>query len=99
MLGKIEERIGRLPMSNRGVVGEFWRASILCVRPFHPVRAPFRSDKRIGKVLGFPRDLVTHELHDAHGVGRVGVIGEDEFGDQRSPPPMIRRTVKRFLFG
>jgi hypothetical protein len=35
----------------------------------------------IRKVLCFPRNPLAAELHDAHGVGRLAVICEDEFGD------------------
>jgi hypothetical protein len=31
----------------------------------------------------FPRDLVVSELHDAHSVGRLAVICQDEFGDPK----------------
>jgi hypothetical protein len=37
----------------------------------------------IRKVLCFPRNLVAPELHDAHGVGRLAVIGQDEFSDPK----------------
>src|SRR5258707_15101941 len=59
------------------------RASRLCVHPFDPLSAPCRSHEWIGKVLCFPRNLVVPELHDAHGVGRLAVICQDEFGDPK----------------
>src|ERR1700688_3100581 len=59
------------------------RASRLCVHPFDPLSAPCGSDEWIRKVLCFPRNLVVPELHDAHGVGRLAVIGQDEFGDPK----------------
>jgi hypothetical protein len=31
----------------------------------------------------FPRNLVVPELHDAHDVGGLAVIGQDEFGDPK----------------
>src|SRR5271165_2879249 len=59
------------------------RASRLCVHPFDPLSAPCGSREWIRKVLGFPRNLVAPELHDAHGVGRLAVIGQDELGDPK----------------
>ena len=35
---------------------------------------------------GFRAYLVTQELHDAHGVGRLAVISQDEFGDPQIAP-------------
>jgi hypothetical protein len=32
---------------------------------------------------GFPAQPVAPELHDAHSVGRLAVIGQDEFGDPK----------------
>src|SRR6202035_2492913 len=61
------------------------RASRLRVHPFDPLRARCRSHEWIRKVLGFPSNLVVLELHDAHGVGRLAVIGEDEVGDPNIP--------------
>src|SRR6476646_9414588 len=59
------------------------RASRLCVHPFDPLSAPRGSHEWIRKVLCFPRNLVIPELHDAHGVGRLAVICQDEFGDPK----------------
>src|SRR5208282_4060930 len=59
------------------------RASRLCVHPFDPLSAPCGSHEWIRKVLCFPRNLVPPELHDAHGVGRLAVICQDEFGDPK----------------
>src|SRR6202044_180660 len=61
------------------------RASRLCVHPFHQLSAPCGSHEWIRKVLRFPRNLVASELHDAHGVGRLAVICQDEFGDPKIP--------------
>jgi hypothetical protein len=58
-------------------------ASRLCVHPFDPLSAPCGSHEGIRKVLCFPRDLVALELHDAHGVGRLAVICQDELGDPK----------------
>jgi hypothetical protein len=55
------------------------RASILCVHPLNPLSTPCRGHEWIREVLGFPRNLVVPELHDAHGVGRLAVICQDEF--------------------
>src|SRR5271166_486081 len=46
-----------------------------------PLRARGSGFERVGKVLGLAGHLAIHELHDAHGVRRPAVIGEDEFGD------------------
>ena len=59
------------------------RASRLCVHPFDPLSARCGSHEWIRKVLCFPRNLVVPELHDAHGVGWLAVIGQDEFGDPK----------------
>src|SRR5271154_3128998 len=59
------------------------RASRLCVHPFDPLSAECGSHEWIRKVLCFPRNLVALELHDAHGVGRLVVICQDEFGDPK----------------
>src|SRR6266481_9617606 len=59
------------------------RASRLCVHPFDPLSAPCGCHEWIRKVLCFPRNLVAPELHDAHGVGRLAVIRQDEFGDPK----------------
>src|SRR5271170_3539416 len=58
-------------------------AARLCVHPFDPLRARCGSHEWIRKVLCFPPNLVFPELHDAHGVGRLAVIGQDEFGDPK----------------
>src|SRR6201998_2735764 len=55
----------------------------LLVHPFDPWSARCGSHEGIGKVLGFPRNLVAPELHNAHGVGRLAVICQDEFGDPK----------------
>src|SRR5580700_140655 len=65
-----------LPLANS-------RASRSCVHAFDPLSAGCGSREWIRKVLGFPRHLVAAELHDAHGVGRLAVIGQDEFGDPK----------------
>src|SRR5215472_9508905 len=61
-------------------------ASRLCVHPFDPLSAPCGSHEWIREVLCFPRNLVVLELHDAHGVGRLAVICQDEFGDPKITP-------------
>src|SRR4249920_656265 len=57
--------------------------SRLCVHPFDPLSAPCGSHEWIRKVLCFPRHLVVREFHDAHGVGRLAVICQGEFGDPK----------------
>src|SRR5271155_5400312 len=59
------------------------RASRLCVHPFDPLSARCGSHEWIRKVLCFPPNFVAPELHDAHGVGGLAVIGQDEFGDPK----------------
>src|SRR6516164_8716089 len=71
----------------------------LGVHPFDPLRAPGTRLEGIRKILCFTCNLFVTELHDAHGVGRLTVIRQDVFADQRSPLPMTRRTAKRFLLG
>src|SRR5277367_3222484 len=51
--------------------------------PFYPLSAPCGSHEWIRKILCFPRNLVARELHDAHGVRRLAVICQDEFGDPK----------------
>src|ERR1700739_2821809 len=59
------------------------RASRLCVHPFDPLSAPCGSHEWIRKVLCFARNLAVPELHDAHGVGRLAVIRQDQFGNPK----------------
>src|SRR5208282_6707486 len=59
------------------------RVSRLCGHSFHPLSARCGSHEWIGKVLCFPRNLVAVELHDAHGVRRLAVICQDQFGDPK----------------
>jgi hypothetical protein len=51
----------------------------MVVHPFDPLSAKCGGHEWIREVLRFPRHLVALELHDAHGVGRLAVIGQDEF--------------------
>src|ERR1700688_3462632 len=55
----------------------------LCVHPFDPLSAKCGSREWVGKVLCFTRNLVAPELHDAHGVGRLAGICQDECGDPK----------------
>src|SRR5579864_5073801 len=71
-----------LQTANGGIVRNS-RASSLCVHPFDPLSAGCGRHEWIRKVLCFPRNLVVPELHDAHGVGRLAVICQDEFGDPK----------------
>src|SRR5580704_6598216 len=59
------------------------RAWRLCGHPFDPLSAKCGSREWIRKVLRLSRNLVSAELHDAHGVGGLGVISQDEFGDPK----------------
>src|SRR6202167_33766 len=83
------------------------RASRLCVHPFDPLSAPCGSHEWIRKVLGFPRNFVAAELHDAYGVGRLAVICQDKFGDPEitaandssdSKPLLARLTCALVLY-
>ena len=83
------------------------RASRLCGHPFDPLSAECGSREWIREVLCFARNLVARELHDAHGVGRLGVIQEDEFGDPKitaandssdSKPLLVRLTLALALY-
>src|ERR1700746_49693 len=88
----------------------FWpsvSASRLCGHPFDPLSAECGSGEWIRKVLCFARNLDAIEFHDAHGVGRLGVICEDEFGDPKitaaddSPdrkPLFVRLTLALALY-
>src|SRR5271165_3784783 len=42
--------------------------------------------ERVAKVLGLAGHPAIQELHDAHRVGRLAVIGEDEFRDPEVAP-------------
>src|SRR5271170_7736735 len=55
----------------------------LCVPSFDQLSAPRGSHEWIRKVLCFPRNFVVPELHDAHCVGWLAVICQDEFGDPK----------------
>ena len=55
--------------------------------------------KPIGEILRFVGHQSFAEFHDAHRVRWYAVIGKYEFSDPEMPLPIIRRTVKRFLFG
>src|SRR5262245_28325625 len=39
--------------------------------------------ERVAEVLGLAAHLPVLQLHDAHGVGRLPVVGKDEFGDPK----------------
>src|ERR1700693_3186022 len=47
----------------------------------NPLRARRSGLERVAKVLGLAGHLAIQELHDAHRIGRLAVIGEDEFRD------------------
>src|SRR6516225_4584232 len=55
----------------------------LGVHPFDPLCTPGARLERIPKILCFPCNLVAAELHDAYGVGRLTVIGQDVFADPK----------------
>ena len=48
-----------------------------------PIERAMREPQMDPQVLCFPRNLVVPELHDAHGVGRLTVICQDELGDPK----------------
>src|SRR5271156_4723736 len=72
-----------MPQTANGRVVANSLAPRLCVHPFDPLSARCWSHEWIRKVLCFPPNLVAPELHDAHGVRRLAVIGQDEFGDPK----------------
>ncbi len=53
------------------------------VHPFHILSASWAGLEWIGKVLRLSRHLFAPELHDAHRVGWLAIIGQDEFGDPK----------------
>jgi hypothetical protein len=71
----------------------------ISAHPLDPLGARGPRLEGIAEVLGLPGNLPVAELHDAHRVRRLAVIGQDEFADPRSAVPRTRRTVKRFLLG
>src|ERR1700722_15812074 len=42
--------------------------------------------ERVTEVLGFAGHLAIHELHDAHRVGGLAIVGEDELRDPEIAP-------------
>src|ERR1700748_3729637 len=50
---------------------------------FNQLSAPGWRLERICKVLCFPFNLVAPEFHDAHGIGWLAVICQDELGDPK----------------
>ena len=48
-----------------------------------PTGLAMGSHEWIRKILCFPRNFAVPELHDAHSVGRLAVICQDEFGDPK----------------
>src|SRR4029077_16049975 len=94
-------------VSNSPLIPPSVSPSRLCVNPFDPMSAPCGSHEGIRKVLCFPRNLVALELHDAHGVGRLAVICQDEFADPKRTgandssdrkPLFARLTSALFLY-
>jgi hypothetical protein len=47
----------------------------------YPLGPPGRCFEGIGEILGFVHDLAVAELHNAHCVGRLAVVGDGVFGD------------------
>jgi hypothetical protein len=74
-------------------------ASRLVVHPFDPLSTRCRRHEWIRKVLCFPHNLVVPELHDAHGVGRLAVIGQDKFGDAKIAAANDSSDRKPFFVG
>src|SRR5215469_10633434 len=46
-----------------------------------PLRPPGGGFKGLGEVLRLEHDMGRAKLHDAHGVIRFPVVGDDQFGD------------------
>jgi hypothetical protein len=80
------------------------RASRLRVHPFDPLSARCGSHERIGKVLCSLSNLVAPEFHDAHGAGRLAVLGQEEFrapeittaSDSPDRKPLFVRLTRAF---
>src|SRR6185369_269665 len=73
-----------------------------CIHPFNQVSARCRSGEGIGEVLGFACDLVTPEFHDAHGIGWLAVICQDEFSNPKiaaAHDPLHRKPLLAGLTG
>jgi hypothetical protein len=80
------------------LVSGFSRLEIM--RPsVRPIERAFGSHEWNRKVLCFPRNLVASELHDAHGVGRLAVICQDEFGDPKIIAANARRESSKQKLG
>src|SRR3954447_7095539 len=54
--------------------------------PLNQVRARRSGLEGVAKVLGLAGHLAIQELHDAHRIGRLAVIREDEFRDPEVAP-------------
>src|SRR5580692_6834144 len=80
LLPKSSNWINRFQSISSASIGRRAPASRLCAHPFDPLSAKCGSREWIRKVLRFPRNLVARELHDAHRVRRLAVIGQDQFG-------------------
>src|SRR5580658_1641505 len=51
--------------------------------PLDPLGTRRSGLERISEVLGLASDLAIQELHDAHRIGRLAIVGEDEFRDPK----------------
>ena len=67
------------------------------VHPFHILSASGTGLEWIREVLRFSRNLIAAELHDAHGIGWLAVIGQDEFGDPKVTAPKDSLDGKALL--
>src|SRR6266436_132453 len=57
------------------------RGANVSMHPLNPLNARRARFERITEVLGFADHLPVPELHNAHRVRRLPVVGEDEFSD------------------
>jgi len=53
----------------------------ISLHPLNPLRARRSGLERVTEVLGLAGHLAIQELHDAHRVGRLAIVREDEFRD------------------
>jgi hypothetical protein len=58
-------------------------ADYVSMNPLNPLNARRARFERITEVLGFADHLPVRELHNAHRVRRLLVVGEDEFSDPK----------------
>src|SRR4029077_1789857 len=93
MLCSIEQHAGGTPSRRTGTAhrSEIMRPSV------RPIERAMREPRRDPQSTVFPAHLVALELHDAHGVERLDVICQDEFGDPKVPAANNSSDSKPFF--